>query len=324
MPEKLLPNLFKICVPLPENPLGWVNSYVIKGPDRNLIIDTGLNRKECLEAMQTGLHEIGVDLKNTDFYITHNHADHYALVPALAQDTSTIYMNRLDKEYLENWGNSDWAVYIGFIENHGFPDKELQEAVRSHPGNKYGTEQMPEMSAVEDGDILRYGGYSFTAVTTPGHTMGHTCLYERSKKMLLSGDHILFDITPNITCWYEGANPLKQYLASLEKVDDLHVDLVLPGHRQLVGNCGSRIRELKHHHQKRNEEILSILTQGAKSAFEIASMMTWDIDSDSWDAFPASQKWFATGETIAHLRYLEEEGRVFRENKRDQTVFQKN
>ncbi len=182
---------------------------------------------------------------------------------------------------------------------------------------------MIDMSAVEDGDAIRYGDYRFTAVKTPGHTMGHTCLYEPEKKLLVSGDHILFDITPNITCWYGEANPLKQYLASLEKIESLHVDLVLPGHRQLVGNCGNRIKELKQHHRRRNEEILSVLTQGPKSAFETAARMTWDIDSDSWEAFPASQKWFATGEAIAHLRYLEEEGQVFRENKRGYVFFQK-
>lgn len=40
--------------------------------------------------------------------------------------------------------------------------------------------------------------------------------------------------------------------------------------------------------------------------------MTWDIDCESWDQFPAAQKWFAVGETIAHLLYLESEGRIKR------------
>ena len=108
MAEELLPDFYRICVPLPESPLGWINSYIIKGADRNLVVDTGLNRRECMEVMQTGLHEIGIDLKYTDFYITHNHADHYALVPSLTKNTSTIYINRLDKEYLEKWEDRSW------------------------------------------------------------------------------------------------------------------------------------------------------------------------------------------------------------------------
>jgi hypothetical protein len=40
--------------------------------------------------------------------------------------------------------------------------------------------------------------------------------------------------------------------------------------------------------------------------------MTWDITYENWAAFPASQKWFATGEAIAHLQYLYTDGRIGR------------
>jgi len=73
---------------------------------------------------------------------------------------------------------------------------------------------------------------------------------------------------------------------------------------------GERIDELKKHHYKRIEEVLTILNSESKSAFQVASEMTWDIACDSWDQFPLAQKWFATGEAIAHLRYLEEEGSI--------------
>ena len=65
----------------------------------------------------------------------------------------------------------------------------------------------------------------------------------------------------------------------------------------------------------RADEILLILSKGSKNAFQVASEMTWDINYESWGRFPAAQKWFATGEAIAHLRYLEEKGMVFRETK---------
>ncbi|MFZ0946362.1 MAG: MBL fold metallo-hydrolase [Syntrophobacteraceae bacterium] len=319
MVEEILPNLYLIKIPLPGSPLGWLNSYVIKGPDRNLVIDTGLNRRECLEAMQAGLGEIEVDLKKTDFYITHMHADHIGLAPILAKDTSTVYINRPDKEYMENW--IGWDAIIGFAGLNGLSAKELQAALSNHPAYKYGIDVPAEASAVDEGDTFRYGGYCFQAVATPGHTRGHTCLYEPEKKVLVSGDHILFDITPNITCWTEKGNPLKSYLASLDKIYGMQVDLVLPGHRGALGNCRSRITELKEHHRSRLEEALSILKQGPKNAYEVASMMTWDIECDSWEAFPASQKYFATAEAVAHLRYLEDSGQIFRENKAGSIVF---
>ena len=80
MPEEIFPGLYRLKIPLPESPLKFLNSYIIKGPDKNLLIDTGLNRKECLEAMQDGLAKLKVDLKKTDIFITHLHADHFGLV----------------------------------------------------------------------------------------------------------------------------------------------------------------------------------------------------------------------------------------------------
>ena len=83
MPEEICQNIYRIEVPLPENPLKSLNSYVIKGKDRNLVVDTGFNQKICLEAMQTGLSTLGIDLSQTDFFITHFHADHFGLVAVL-------------------------------------------------------------------------------------------------------------------------------------------------------------------------------------------------------------------------------------------------
>jgi hypothetical protein len=61
---------------------------------------------------------------------------------------------------------------------------------------------------------------------------------------------------------------------------------------------------LKEHHAQREDEVLRILEEGPKTAFQVASRMTWDIVCDSFDLFPLSQKWFATGEAIAHLVHL--------------------
>jgi glyoxylase-like metal-dependent hydrolase (beta-lactamase superfamily II) len=156
------------------------------------------------------------------------------------------------------------------------------------------------------------GDYLFTCVQTPGHTRGHLCLYEPARKILVCGDHILGDITPNIQSWSGRDNALKSYLESLDRVYELEVDLALPGHRSLIRNCRERITELKRHHQERAEEVLSILGKQGKHAFQVASEMTWDIDCVSWNRFPVAQKWFATGEAIAHLIYLEDKGMVFR------------
>ncbi|MBU1182510.1 MAG: MBL fold metallo-hydrolase [Proteobacteria bacterium] len=304
MTEEIFPGLYRIKIPLPESPLKYLNSYVVKSDDRNLIIDTGFNRKECLDAMNNGLKEINVDLADCDFFITHLHADHFGLISKLAAETSKIYFSRPDKEIIESW--EGFEPMIEYAGKNGFPENELRTALHQHPGYKYGSDWMPDMSVLEDGETITYGNYCFECVETPGHTLGHICLYEAGKKILIAGDHILSDITPNIQCWSDKENPLEKYLSSLDKVRKLDVDLVLPGHRRLFKEHKDRIDELKRHHEKRAEEILVILKKGSGSAFEVASFMTWDIKFDSWNDFPVAQKWFATGEAISHLRFLEE------------------
>ena len=322
MIEELLPNLFRIEIPLPNSPLKYLNSYVIRDSERNMIIDTGLNRKECLEAMKAGLREIDVDLEKTDFFITHLHADHFALVPQLFTEGRTIYFNRPDTEIIEARGS--WETMLDYAGLNGFPREALETALKNHPGYKFGSDWVPELSILSDDDTIHIGDYQFTCIETPGHTRGHTCLYEPTRKVLLSGDHILIDITPNIQCWSDKDNPLSKYLASLDKVYDLDVDLVLPGHRRLFKDHRKRIDELKNHHKRRADEVLSILESGPSHAFQVASGMTWDIAYESWEDFPLMQKWFATGEAIAHLRYIEDLGHVSRKTDTGLTLFSLN
>jgi hypothetical protein len=49
--------------------------------------------------------------------------------------------------------------------------------------------------------------------------------------------------------------------------------------------------------------------------------MTWDIVYDSWDLFPVPQKWFATGEAISHLKYLEEKGIIQKEIRKQTRIY---
>lgn len=304
MPEELFPNLFRIKIPLPESPLKYLNSYVIKGGERNLIVDTGLNREECKTAMMDGLKELNINLDSVDIFITHLHADHFGLVGELATKQTKIYFNRPDSEIIENWQGFEPMIQYGA--KNGFPEAILRAALNQHPGFKYGAEWLPALSILNDNDILKIGDYKFTCIQTPGHTQGHTCLYEAEKRFLIAGDHVLNDITPNIQCWWDGGDPLKDYMDSLDKVYPLDVEWVLPGHRRVFKNFRERIDELKHHHKLRIAEVMTILNQRSNlSAFEVASKMTWDIVADSWDDFPVAQKWFATGEAISHLRYLE-------------------
>lgn len=310
MIEEALPGIHRIELPLPGNPLRAINSYLIRGDGRDLLIDTGMNRSECRDALLAALGKLEVNPEKLDLFITHLHADHSGLAGSLATDSSTVYCSEEDGSRIVN--GSPWEEMIASARLNGFPEDELRVAQENHPGWKYRIANRVRITPVADGDEIAVGGYRFSCVETPGHTKGHLCLYDPGRRVLVSGDHILDDITPNISFWTSQGDPLGDYLRSLDRVAQLDVKLVLPGHRRLIEDCGKRIQELKAHHQTRSDEILSILDGGPLSGYRVASAMRWDLRYDSWEQFPVAQKWFATAEALAHLRYLEELGELSR------------
>ncbi len=307
--EEIRKDIYRAEIPLPRNPLKATNSYIIKGKPRNLVIDTGMNREECKTALLRAFSELNVELENTDFFVTHLHADHVGLVDELSSKDAQIFFNEPDAKIL-NMSNL-WELVCTMAGRHGFPAELVNAAIDSHPGQRYSPKRSVQFSMVEEGDVLKYGDHELRCVVTPGHTGGHTCLYEPHLKYFFSGDHILGDITPNISTWLDEGNPLGEYFKSLDKVREMNVDLVLPGHRSLIRDCRGRIDQLKVHHRARLDEVIEILKgKTPQSAYQVASQMTWDLVAAGWDDFPLMQKWFATGEALAHICYLDAEGKV--------------
>ena len=307
-PEEIDEDLFRLRIPLPETSLKYLNAYVARGKDRHLVVDVGLNLEVCRSDMLAGLDILDIALERTDFFITHFHADHLGLLPDLAGPSSTVYFNNPEARLLNKWkGTGDM---IDFSVKHGFPIEEIRQAFAAHPVERLRIDQFPIPTLVKDGYNIAVGSYRFRCVHTPGHTPGHMCLYEPQRKILIAGDHLLTDISPNIVCWSNEENPLKHYIESLDKVANLEVDMVLPGHRRVFHEHRRRVTELKAHHERRLNEVQNIIASGKMNAYQVAEKMTWEFGNGNWDTFPVTQQWFATGEALAHLRYLEESGTI--------------
>jgi glyoxylase-like metal-dependent hydrolase (beta-lactamase superfamily II) len=318
--EEILPNLYKIEIPLPQNPLGAINSYVVKSSERSLIIDTGMNQEKCARALLAGLKRLSVDLERADYFITHWHADHLAGVVNVASDTSAVHLSHVEASVIKSGRYENWERFPEFLRRNGFPETELQRVVKTYSSPKYRPTKMLDIRPVREGDEIVIGDYTFRCMETPGHSPGHMCLYEPGKKVFVSGDHILPGVTPIIALMSYEENPLREYLESLEKICNLDVKLTLPAHGNVLDNFKERVEELKQHHKIRTDEVLAILGNGEQSAFTVASQMTWDVAYQSWQRFPASQKWFACGEALAHLKYLEVAGKV-RRKEQDGGIF---
>lgn len=309
------PDIYSIFVPLPDNPLKNLNSYLIVTRERNLLIDTGFRHPRCLYALLEGLREVGADLRHTDLFLTHMHSDHAGLASGLLPPGSRIYMGRTDyHRLLDCLSGQEWARSDASFLSHGFPAEFLQKLTAQNPARAMQPLAPFPAQLMDDGDAIQVGPYRFTCVLTPGHTPGHMCLYCADRQLMLLGDHILFDISPNITAWEGVEDSLGDYLASLRRVRSMEVRTALPAHRKGSDQFIPRIDTLLEHHERRLAETLSAVTAHPHAdTYHLAACLTWSMRGRCWDDFPISQRWFATGETVAHLDRLRVQGAVSRQ-----------
>ena len=88
--EQVKENIYRLGVTLPQNPLRELNSYLIRGGERDLLIDTGFRRPECREALMAGITEAGSSTSRIDVLLTHLHSDHTGLAREAAAPDGRI------------------------------------------------------------------------------------------------------------------------------------------------------------------------------------------------------------------------------------------
>lgn len=305
------PGIYRLPIPIPDNPLKSLNSYVIFTGDRPLVIDTGFNRPACREALLAGLHELGLRPGDCDLFLTHMHCDHSGLAPLFSREGSRIFMG--EKDYalaMHRLTPQGWDYMEELFLRHGFPASRLSRQRQENQARIYAPAEPFPAQLVQDGELLTLGGFSFRCIETPGHSPGHMCLYLEDEALLFTGDSVLYTITPNVSPWDGSGSPLHDFLGSLEKLKKLRVRRGLPAHRQ-EGDFYSRLEELAEHHARRLEELESLLERDRpQSAYALAQKLTWSSRGKAWEDFSPNQQWFATGETMVHLEYLFLEGRA--------------
>jgi len=175
---------------------------------------------------------------------------------------------------------------------------------------------------VEDGHEIVVKERKLKVIWTPGHTNGHICLYDAERRTLLTGDHVLDPISPNVSLNREYAgNPLGEYLRSLRKVGELDADLVLPAHGDPFRDISRRVRELLAHHDEREAEVLEAVSHGERTGYQVASALPWTRRKRTFSDLQSGQQRMALTETLAHLEELRSRGLIRRERRDDLLLF---
>jgi len=157
MTECISEGLYRIPVPLPGNPLRELNSYLLRGRERSLLIDTGFRQEEGRRALFAGLAELDVDPRDVDVALTHLHSDHSGLAPEVVGETGWIYVSGPDRAYLEQPEEAKWAHTDAFYISEGFPP-ELLAQNRANPARALAPVPTGRYRTLEPGAVLEAGG----------------------------------------------------------------------------------------------------------------------------------------------------------------------
>jgi glyoxylase-like metal-dependent hydrolase (beta-lactamase superfamily II) len=301
------PGIHQLKVPIPNNPLGFLNAYLVKTSDGSLLIDTGWNTDEAFNSLQDQLHAAGVGWQDLKYiFITHAHPDHYGLVGRLVKLTpAKLIIHKIERSFLQSRYLDTGPLMDEMNEwmrINGVPE-DVRASMKNASLDMLGLVNvaMPDM-VVAGGEHLQLGDNQFEIIWTPGHSPGHICLYEPNKRLFFSGDHVLPRITPSVGMHAQSiGNPLADYLNALHHVATLPADLVFPAHGDVFTGLAARVAEIEEHHAERTREIVTAIGGGSLNAYQISGLIRWSTGGVPWENLPRFQQRMAVTETIAHL-----------------------
>lgn len=306
-------------VSLEEHPrvtkgLPYVLPYLLKSGGDTVLLDCGWNTDSAYQALEEGMKEHGSHpTEIAKLVVTHVHPDHYGMAGRLKQLSGCeIVLHEKDAEviktrYFSPKGLTDEMSV--FMESNGVPEADSPQMSKGSMGMLMNVAPVPADTQVKGGETFKVGDFDFQIIWTPGHSPGHICLYEPNRKILMTGDHVLPTITPNVSIHSQTfGSPLGDYMRSLAKLEDLDVVRVLPAHEFEIKDLKKRLREIEVHHEERLNEMMRCVDAGGSTAWDVAGRVVWATGRLA-DFEPWVQR-SAVGETLAHLEYLFELGRL--------------
>ena len=310
--ERVTRGVWSVPVPIVGNPLRYVLSYLIEHDSGFVMIDPGWNHADSWQALTAGLAECEIPLSAvTAVLITHAHPDHHGQSGKVRELSGAwVGMHPAEDAFLDLQGNRGIMHdgMVSYLRWCGAPATHLDQLVASRQQTGPVEPMVRADRMVEHGDLIDVPGLALRAVWTPGHTPGHLCFHDQTHDLLLTGDHILPRITPNVSSYDMTSNPLDDYLASLARLRGIQPREVLPAHEYRFTGLDSRLDDLAEHHRERLAETLDILVGAGASgltSWQIATGVTW---SRAWSDLVSFQRQAAVGEVLSHLRQLQSSG----------------
>lgn len=308
--KEVYEGIYWLRLPLPLA-LDHINVWLLDEGDAWTLIDTGPSFRETREAW-TGLFDTVIKSKPIKrLIVTHYHPDHIGLLKWLCERcTPEVYMSKPTFAHAHRIFKSDFSGYAEtlktFCQYHDVPNPDFFSGFLS--GGMYKrivSGIIDKYIEIDDGTEISMGGRTWCAIMSNGHARGHISFYCEGSGLLISGDQVLPRITSNVSLFEDDpdVNPLEEYLSSLQRIGTLpETTEIMPSHGRIFRGLQYRIKEIEDSHEERNNKILALCEEPVSTRVLIDRIFERELDDLNW--------MLAFGETLAHIRYLEKQGRI--------------
>jgi glyoxylase-like metal-dependent hydrolase (beta-lactamase superfamily II) len=240
---------------------------------------------------------------------THAHSDHYGqAAPIMERSGAELWMHPNHQHMTKAAEDPKRAFERRFevARQSGVPADALAAYKEARGGNKFGIAEivLPDRDLLPGVEVETDLGV-WQVHETPGHAPSHVVLHQPERGLLLSGDHLLGRVSLYYDFGYT-PDPAGEFLASLDVVDRLDVQLILSGHGRPVRGARELTQANRRAVAERIQRIRDSLAKGPRTAFDIVPEML-----DAELPGPMMIGWGLT-EALCYLNHLELGGEVAR------------
>jgi glyoxylase-like metal-dependent hydrolase (beta-lactamase superfamily II) len=272
----MLPGVWRLRLPLPWPGVPHGNVWAVAADGGVVLFDTGIGGRGRLRQFDLALAQAGFGLEDVKLLVcTHSHTDHYGLAAPIVEEAGCeLWMH-------PRWGHirllaDDPAAAleqrIEVARQSGVPPAALERYRESREGDQEtGVEAIaePDRELVPGVEVETDLG-TWQVHETPGHAPSHVVLHQPERRLMISGDHLL-GRTVLFFDHGHSPDPVGEFLASLDEIEPLPVDLCLPGHGRPFRQPETKIAEARAQVEQLLGKVRSALGEGERQPFEVVA-----------------------------------------------------
>jgi len=284
----VLPGIWRLRLPCPWPGVPHVNAWAIEACDGVVLFDTGIGGPGGAGQLELGLRQAGFSLQDVRLLVcTHAHGDHYGAAGTVVDGSGCELWIHPAWEHIRTAVEDPdlaWERRIEVARLSGVSAEALEryEARRGEP---------PVVDRIVEPDRELLAGLeietdigAWQVHETPGHAPSHVVFHQPERGLMVSGDHLM----GRVSLFFDqghSADPVAEFLASLDRVEGLQTGLCLPGHGRPFRSVGAKIEANRELVAEQLGRVRDSLRQGPKPAFDTVPELLGDFYS------PATAGW---------------------------------